>query len=159
MFAPNRWPSQQLQTCLWKAWSRQEIRCSKVRSWYPENSWWHQSCYGTYGKNSITQCHPFLRQNNWKSRNLVLAGNFNMTNNKELFNDLVMLGQHPKEMSRIGFEDRSGSEGLELAIWRDAPERTDWKPARAGSHPSWGRLPGQFGLASQLGVGSQPSWG
>tara|TARA_B100000579_G_scaffold349814_1_gene303451 strand:- start:38598 stop:40487 length:1890 start_codon:yes stop_codon:yes gene_type:complete len=55
--------------------------------------------YGTYGGNSISQCHPFLRQNNWKSRNLVLAGNFNMTNVEELFNQLVDLGQHPKEKS------------------------------------------------------------
>ncbi len=53
--------------------------------------------YGTYGGNSIEACHPFLRQNNWMSRNLVLAGNFNMTNVDELFNELVRLGQHPKE--------------------------------------------------------------
>lgn len=53
--------------------------------------------YGTYGGNSIEQCHPFLRQNNWKSRNLVLAGNFNMTNVDVLFQQLVDLGQHPKE--------------------------------------------------------------
>jgi len=55
--------------------------------------------YGTYGTNNITQCHPFLRQNNWRSRNLVLAGNFNMTNVKELLNQLIILGQHPKEQS------------------------------------------------------------
>jgi amidophosphoribosyltransferase len=53
--------------------------------------------YGTYGGNSIEHCHPFLRQNNWKSRNLVLAGNFNMTNVNEQFQALVDLGQHPKE--------------------------------------------------------------
>ncbi|MGB1219666.1 MAG: amidophosphoribosyltransferase [Flavobacteriales bacterium] len=53
--------------------------------------------YGTYGGNSVEHCHPFLRQNNWKSRNLVLAGNFNMTNVDVLFNQLVDLGQHPKE--------------------------------------------------------------
>lgn len=53
--------------------------------------------YGTFGGNSIEQCHPFLRQNNWMTRNLVVAGNFNMTNVDELFNDLVKLGQHPKE--------------------------------------------------------------
>ena len=53
--------------------------------------------YGTYGGNSIEQCHPFLRQNNWRTRSLVLAGNFNMTNVDELFNELVELGQHPKE--------------------------------------------------------------
>jgi amidophosphoribosyltransferase len=53
--------------------------------------------YGTYGINSIEACHPFLRQNNWMSRNLVLAGNFNMTNVDELFDDLIRLGQSPKE--------------------------------------------------------------
>jgi len=55
--------------------------------------------YGTHGKNTIETCHPFLRQNNWISRNLVLAGNFNMTNVTELFNELVELGQYPKEKS------------------------------------------------------------
>lgn len=65
--------------------------------------------YGTFGKNSIENVHPFLRQNNWQSRNLIVAGNFNMTNAKELFERLVQLGQHPKEqtdtvtvMERIG---------------------------------------------------------
>lgn len=53
--------------------------------------------YGTHGKNSIEATHPFLRQNNWKTRNVVLAGNFNMTNVDELFDQLVELGQHPKE--------------------------------------------------------------
>ncbi len=53
--------------------------------------------YGTFGGNSIEQCHPFLRQNNWMTRNLVVAGNFNMTNVDELFDDLIRLGQHPKE--------------------------------------------------------------
>lgn len=55
--------------------------------------------YGTYGKNSIEFCHPFLRQNNWITRNLVMAGNFNLTNVDELFDVLVKLGQHPKEKS------------------------------------------------------------
>lgn len=55
--------------------------------------------YGTFGGNSIENCHPFLRQNNWKTRNLVLAGNFNMTNVDELFQQLVDLGQHPKEVA------------------------------------------------------------
>ncbi len=55
--------------------------------------------YGTHGVNTIDTCHPFLRQNNWMSRNLVLAGNFNLTNVDELFNQLVELGQHPKEKS------------------------------------------------------------
>ena len=53
--------------------------------------------YGTHGKNSIEACHPFLRQNNWMSRNLVIAGNFNMTNVDELLQQLYDLGQHPKE--------------------------------------------------------------
>lgn len=55
--------------------------------------------YGTFGKNSIESVHPFLRQNNWMHRNLIVAGNFNMTNVKELFQDLVEVGQHPKEMA------------------------------------------------------------
>ena len=55
--------------------------------------------YGTFGGNSIEHCHPFLRQNNWMTRNLVLAGNFNMTNVDELFDQLIELGQHPKEKS------------------------------------------------------------
>ena len=55
--------------------------------------------YGTFGKNSIESVHPFLRQNNWMHRNLIVAGNFNMTNVKELFENLVHLGQHPKEMA------------------------------------------------------------
>ncbi|MGB2403809.1 MAG: amidophosphoribosyltransferase, partial [Flavobacteriaceae bacterium] len=53
--------------------------------------------YGTFGKNSIENVHPFLRQNNWMHRNLIVAGNFNMTNVNELFENLVSLGQHPKE--------------------------------------------------------------
>jgi amidophosphoribosyltransferase len=53
--------------------------------------------YGTHGKNSIENCHPFLRQNNWQTRNLVIAGNFNMTNVDELLQQLYDLGQHPKE--------------------------------------------------------------
>lgn len=55
--------------------------------------------YGTFGKNSIESVHPFLRQNNWMHRNLIVAGNFNMTNVDELFDNLVHLGQHPKEMA------------------------------------------------------------
>ncbi|MFH1321431.1 MAG: amidophosphoribosyltransferase [Bacteroidota bacterium] len=55
--------------------------------------------YGTFGKNDIESCHPFLRQNNWMTRNLVLAGNFNLTNVDELFDLLVKIGQHPRERS------------------------------------------------------------
>lgn len=51
--------------------------------------------YGTFGKNSIENIHPFVRENNWMSRNLAIAGNFNLTNVDELFNKLVRLGQHP----------------------------------------------------------------
>jgi amidophosphoribosyltransferase len=65
--------------------------------------------YGTFGNNGIESCHPFLRINNWQTRNLAVAGNFNLTNVDELFNQLVELGQHPKEkadtvtvMERIG---------------------------------------------------------
>lgn len=53
--------------------------------------------YGTYGKNTIHACHPFYRKNNWKARNLLLAGNFNLTNVDELFQHLIELGQHPSE--------------------------------------------------------------
>lgn len=81
--------------------------------------------YGTFGKNSVESVHPFLRQNNWMHRNLILAGNFNMTNVKELFNNLVELGQHPKEytdtitiMEKIGhFLDDAVSE-----IYQDLKE-------------------------------------
>ncbi len=70
--------------------------------------------YGTYGKNSIESCHPFLRDNNWMTRNLVVAGNFNLTNVEELFQHLVELGQYPRQktdtitvMEKIGhFLDR-----------------------------------------------------
>ena len=65
--------------------------------------------YGTFGKNSMENVHPFLRQNNWMHRNLIIAGNFNMTNTNELFENLIKLGMHPKEradtvtvMERIG---------------------------------------------------------
>jgi amidophosphoribosyltransferase len=54
--------------------------------------------YGTHGRNEIENCHPMLRQSNWRSRNLVCAGNFNMTNADELFRKLVQLGQHPKDL-------------------------------------------------------------
>ena len=53
--------------------------------------------YGTFGGNSVENVHPFLRRNNWMHRNLILAGNFNMTNSRELFESLVEIGQHPKE--------------------------------------------------------------
>ena len=55
--------------------------------------------YGTFGKNSIESVHPFLRQSNWKHKNLIVAGNFNMTNSNQLLDELVKLGQHPKEFT------------------------------------------------------------
>lgn len=55
--------------------------------------------YGTHGRNTIETVHPFLRQNNWKNRSLALAGNFNLTNVDELFEELVGFGQFPKEKS------------------------------------------------------------
>ncbi len=53
--------------------------------------------YGTFGGNSIENVHPFIRQSNWKHRSLIMAGNFNMTNSNQLLDDLVQIGQHPKE--------------------------------------------------------------
>jgi amidophosphoribosyltransferase len=55
--------------------------------------------YGTFGKNNVDSVHPFIIHNNWMSRSIVAAGNFNLTNTEELFNDLVALGQHPIETS------------------------------------------------------------
>ena len=75
----------------------------KDEQWLKENVaftgelWLGHLRYGTHGQNSIENVHPFLRQNNWRSRNLVMAGNFNMTNVDELFDILVGLGQHPKD--------------------------------------------------------------
>jgi len=55
--------------------------------------------YGTFGKNSIESVHPFLRQSNWKHKNLIVAGNFNMTNSNQILEELIELGQHPKEFT------------------------------------------------------------
>ncbi|MDG1477606.1 MAG: amidophosphoribosyltransferase [Vicingaceae bacterium] len=75
--------------------------------------------YGTFGGNSIEQCHPFLRQNNWMTKNLVVAGNFNLTNVDELFDILVEIGQHPKQkadtvtvMEKIGHFLDEGNQAL-----------------------------------------------
>lgn len=76
----------------------------KDAAWLQKNSaftgevWLGHLRYGTHGKNEIENCHPMLRQSNWRSKNLVVAGNFNMTNADALFNKLVELGQHPKDM-------------------------------------------------------------
>jgi amidophosphoribosyltransferase len=64
---------------------------------YTGEAWLGHLRYGTHGSSGIESCHPFLRQNNWRSRNLVVAGNFNMTNVDHLFDILVKIGQHPKE--------------------------------------------------------------
>jgi len=55
--------------------------------------------YGTFGKNSIESVHPFLRQSNWKHKNLIVAGNFNMTNSNQILEELIELGQQPKEFT------------------------------------------------------------
>ncbi|WMN07438.1 amidophosphoribosyltransferase [Marivirga arenosa] len=96
--------------------------------WLKENCaftgevWLGHLRYGTHGKNSIENCHPMLRQNNWKNRSLMVAGNFNMTNVEELFDILTELGQHPKEkvdtvtvMEKIGhFLDEENQRIFEL---------------------------------------------
>lgn len=84
--------------------------------------------YGTFGKNGVQSCHPFKRQNNWQSRNLVVAGNFNLTNVDELFTHLIELGQHPTQrtdtitvMEKIGhFLDRENER-----LFRQFKEQTD----------------------------------
>ena len=91
--------------------------------------------YGTFGKNSVESVHPFLRQNNWQHRNLILAGNFNMTNVKELFKNLVDLGQHPKEytdtitvMEKIGhFLDDSVSK-IYKALKKEGYNKNECSP-------------------------------
>ncbi len=91
--------------------------------------------YGTFGKNSVESVHPFLRQNNWQHRNLILAGNFNMTNVKELFKNLVDLGQHPKEytdtitiMEKIGhFLDDSVSK-IYKALKKEGYSKNECSP-------------------------------
>ncbi len=55
--------------------------------------------YGTFGHNAIEFTHPFIRENNWMSKNLMIAGNFNLTNVDELFDSLVNIGQHPNKTS------------------------------------------------------------
>ena len=87
--------------------------------------------YGTFGKNSIESCHPFLRQNNWMTRNLVVAGNFNLTNVDELFDLLVRIGQHPKEVSdtitiieKIGhFLDQENTKLFRNYVEQDYPNK------------------------------------
>jgi amidophosphoribosyltransferase len=86
---------------------RKGLKNNKERTfdarWLQENLaftgelWLGHLRYGTHGSNEVENCHPMLRQSNWRSRNLVMAGNFNMTNVDELFGKLVSLGQHPKD--------------------------------------------------------------
>tara|TARA_B100000579_G_scaffold108787_1_gene86714 strand:+ start:1240 stop:3123 length:1884 start_codon:yes stop_codon:yes gene_type:complete len=85
--------------------AKQKLDYKLDESWIKDNipftgeSWLGHLRYGTFGGNSIENCAPTLRQNNWRSKNLIFAGNFNMTNLDELFNVLVDLGQSPKEKS------------------------------------------------------------
>jgi len=101
--------SQPIQTIFHKIGRKYQKALKEGEEKYLDGSWLKQNVafsgevwmghlrYGTHGKNNIENCHPFLRQNNWRSRNLVVAGNFNMTNVNELFDKLIELGQHPKE--------------------------------------------------------------
>ena len=82
---------------------KQDPELLKDAAWLQQNIaftgevWLGHLRYGTHGRNEIENCHPMLRQSNWRSRNLVVAGNFNMTNADDLFKRLVELGQHPKD--------------------------------------------------------------
>lgn len=76
---------------------KEDIITQKKRIPYLSELYLGHVRYGTFGGNSIETVHPFLRQNNWMHRNLIIAGNFNMTNTTDLFNNLIKLGMHPKE--------------------------------------------------------------
>ncbi len=78
---------------------RDDLKWLKINFPYSGELFLGHLRYGTHGGNSIENLHPFLRQNNWMSRNLVLAGNYNLTNVDELFKTLIELGQQPKEIS------------------------------------------------------------
>lgn len=123
--------------------------------------------YGTYGENKLESCHPFLRLSNWKTRNLAVAGNFNLTNVDELFNQLVELGQHPKEkadtvtvMERIGhFLDvendrliqKFSSEGLNgEALINTVSEHLDIARILKESSKKWD---GGYAMAGLIGNG------
>lgn len=87
--------------------------------------------YGTFGKNKIENCHPFLRQNNWMTRNLVVAGNFNLTNVDELFSLLTSIGQHPKEKSdTVTVLEKIGHflDDENLRMYYDLKDKTDLSP-------------------------------
>ncbi|NBC83706.1 MAG: amidophosphoribosyltransferase [Bacteroidetes bacterium] len=123
--------------------------------------------YGTFGKNKIENVHPVLRQNNWKTRNLVLSGNFNMTNVKEIFDHLVELGQHPKDFSdtvtvleNVGHFldeevqkefDKYKAQGLEnVEITKKIAENLDVHGVLAESSKKWD---GGYTIAGMLGHG------
>ena len=76
---------------------KEDVAAQKKRIPYVGELFLGHVRYGTFGGNSIETVHPFLRQNNWMHRNLIIAGNFNMTNTNELFNNLIKLGMHPKD--------------------------------------------------------------
>ena len=123
--------------------------------------------YGTFGGNSIDNVHPVMRENNWKSRNLVMAGNFNLTNVDELFDDLVNLGQHPKDYSdtvtileNVGhFLDEENQALYNLFKSRDLSkkeispkieENLDLQSILKGSSKKWD---GGYAIAGMLGHG------
>ena len=123
--------------------------------------------YGTYGENRIENIHPFLRQNNWLTRNLILAGNFNMTNVDELFDNLVELGQHPKEkadtvtiLEKIGHFLDEQNEKLYRSFKREGHSKVDISPliAKAIDIPkilrkSAKRWDGGYAMAGLFGHG------
>ena len=78
---------------------KDDVRWQEENMPYVGNLFLGHVRYGTFGKNSIESVHPFLRQSNWKHQNLIVAGNFNMTNSKQMLEELVSLGQHPKEFT------------------------------------------------------------
>lgn len=123
--------------------------------------------YGTYGKNNIERCHPVLRENNWKAKNLVVAGNFNMTNVDELFQQLINLGQAPKEktdtitiLEKIGhFTDEENTrlyykykkKGLgKIKISKKIEQNLDIKNILKESSKKWD---GGYVIAGMLGHG------
>jgi len=123
--------------------------------------------YGTYGKNNIERCHPVLRENNWKAKNLVVAGNFNMTNVDELFQQLINLGQAPKEktdtitiLEKIGhFTDEENTrlyykykkKGLgKIKISKKIEQNLDIKKILKESSKKWD---GGYVIAGMLGHG------
>lgn len=123
--------------------------------------------YGTYGGQSIENIHPFLRQNNWLTRNLILAGNFNMTNVDELFDNLVELGQHPKEkadtvtiLEKIGHFLDEQNEKLYRSFKKEGHSKSDISPLIANAldipkilRKSAKRWDGGYAMAGLFGHG------